>query len=125
MIVLDSSVVLASVFEEPGRIELVDVFGNAAICSVSLAEVVSKCVERNMPDEMVGLLVEQCSQICHPLSARQAAVAGALRRTTRHLGLSLGDRCCLALAVDLKATVFTADRAWAGLDLGVPIRVIR
>ena len=125
MIVLDSSVVLASVFEEPGRIELVEVFAEAAISSVNLGEVVSKCVERKIPDEMIGLLVEQCSQICHPLSVGQAVAAGGLRNATRALGLSLGDRCCLALAMDLKATVFTADRAWAGLDLGIPIRVIR
>jgi len=44
---------------------------------------------------------------------------------TRHLGLSLGDRCCLALAKELGADVYTAERKWAGLDLGVTVRVIR
>ncbi|MDP1833150.1 MAG: hypothetical protein Q8K67_13910 [Geothrix sp.] len=31
---------------------------------------------------------------------------------TRPLGLSLGDRCCLALAERERAAVLTVDRAW-------------
>ena len=31
---------------------------------------------------------------------------------TRPLGLSLGDRCCLALAERERAMVLTTDRAW-------------
>jgi len=47
---------------------------------------------------------------------------------TRHLGLSLGDRSCLALARSRGITVVTADRAWREIDaeeLGVPVEVIR
>ena len=50
------------------------------------------------------------------------------RRTdlqTRALGLSLGDRACLALAVALNAPVYTADRTWKKLKLGTRIHVIR
>ncbi len=32
---------------------------------------------------------------------------------------------CLATAVQLEASVVTADRAWARLDVGVSIQVIR
>ena len=35
-----------------------------------------------------------------------------LRTSTRHLGLSLGDRACLALGQTLKVPVYTADRRW-------------
>jgi PIN domain nuclease of toxin-antitoxin system len=41
------------------------------------------------------------------------------------LGLSLGDRACLALALELNAPVYTADRAWKNLNLGIRIHVIR
>jgi ribonuclease VapC len=41
------------------------------------------------------------------------------------MGLSLGDRACLALALDLKVPVYTADRSWKQLSLGVRIHVIR
>jgi len=43
----------------------------------------------------------------------------------RHVGLSFADRTCLATAKIEGATVLTADRAWATLDLGMVIRVIR
>jgi ribonuclease VapC len=55
----------------------------------------------------------------------QAKTAGALLPQTRSIGLSLGDRACLALGMTLKAPIYTADRAWKKLRLGVEIRVIR
>jgi ribonuclease VapC len=39
--------------------------------------------------------------------------------------LSLGDRACLALGMVLKAPVYTADRSWKNLKLGIKIHVIR
>jgi PIN domain nuclease of toxin-antitoxin system len=44
---------------------------------------------------------------------------------TRGRGLSLADRACLALARVLDRPAITADRAWAGLEVGVEIRTIR
>jgi PIN domain nuclease of toxin-antitoxin system len=32
------------------------------------------------------------------------------------MGLSLGDRACIALAMELGATAMTCDRAWTSLD---------
>jgi PIN domain nuclease of toxin-antitoxin system len=51
--------------------------------------------------------------------------AARLRPLTRHLGLSLADRACLALASRMEFPVLTADQAWAQLELGIDIRVIR
>ena len=55
----------------------------------------------------------------------QARAAARLRFLTRHIGLSLGDRACLALGDRLGCPVVTADRVWASLDVGVAIVVIR
>lgn len=57
--------------------------------------------------------------------AELADAAASLRQPTRHLGLSLRDRACLALARSVNAAVITADRAWLGLDIGVRIEAIR
>jgi PIN domain nuclease of toxin-antitoxin system len=46
---------------------------------------------------------------------------------TRPLGLSLGDRACLALARRERLPALTADRIWlqAGTLIGVEVRLIR
>ena len=54
-----------------------------------------------------------------------ARLTGSLIAETRSRGLSLGDRACLALGIHLKAAVYTADRLWKGLRVGVPIHLIR
>ncbi len=66
-------------------------------------------------------------EICH-FTEEQARAAAELIAITRPYGLSLGDRACLALAIERKAKVYTADRAWANLtnlSLGIEIEVIR
>ena len=60
-----------------------------------------------------------------PFTDEQAKIAGSLVAQTRKLGLSLGDRACLALGIVLKAPIYTADRTWKNLKLGVRIHVIR
>jgi PIN domain nuclease of toxin-antitoxin system len=60
-----------------------------------------------------------------PYTSEQAKTAGDLIATTAKYGLSLGDRSCLALAIALKAPVYTTEQSWRNLKLGVPIHVIR
>jgi PIN domain nuclease of toxin-antitoxin system len=60
-----------------------------------------------------------------PFTAQHAKTAGNLIAKTRSLGLSLGDCACLSLGLALKAPVYTADRSWKNLKLGVRIHVIR
>lgn len=43
-------------------------------------------------------------------------LAGLLRPVTKPLGLSLGDRACLSLAVMRQLPVFTVDRTWRQLN---------
>jgi ribonuclease VapC len=60
-----------------------------------------------------------------PFTEQQAKIAGSLVSQTRLLGLSMGDRACLALGIVLNAPIYTADRSWKGLKLGVRIHIIR
>jgi PIN domain nuclease of toxin-antitoxin system len=48
-----------------------------------------------------------------------------MRQVSRRAGLSFGDRACLALALIHGLPVLTADRAWAKVDVGVEVRLIR
>jgi PIN domain nuclease of toxin-antitoxin system len=60
-----------------------------------------------------------------PLTAADAELAGALRETRGGRALSLGDRCCLALALrETQSEVLTVDRGEA-LDLPLTVRLLR
>jgi PIN domain nuclease of toxin-antitoxin system len=54
-----------------------------------------------------------------------AMATAELRKPTRRLGLSFGDRACLALAQQRNATELTADRPWMELELDISIECIR
>ena len=60
-----------------------------------------------------------------PFTPRQAETAARLWQQTRPYGLSLGDRACLSLGIEMKTPVLTADRAWLDLNLAVEVRVVR
>ena len=123
--VLDSSAVLAVVLNEPGASLVKTGARGTAISAVNLAEVVSKLCDQLLSKEQIVSIVDGLGLEVAPFDESQAIIAGHLRVATRHLGLSLGDRACLALAISEKATVLSADRSWAGLDLGIEIKVIR
>jgi ribonuclease VapC len=125
-VVLDASAVLVLLNNEPGADRLTPELLRDAICStVNLAEVQTKLVsEGGNPDEAWEDTLSPIREAM-PFSEEQARIAGSLVAQTRRLGLSLGDRACLALALVLKAPIYTADRTWRNLKLGVRIHVIR
>ncbi|HEX7758538.1 MAG TPA: type II toxin-antitoxin system VapC family toxin [Caulobacteraceae bacterium] len=124
-VILDSSAVLAFMLNEPGSEAVRVAIVNAGICAVNYAEVASKIVDGGGdPAELRQMLSEaNCDVIEADIDL--ATNAGLLRASTRHRGLSLGDRFCLALAQELSLPVLTADQAWRDLDLGVEITLIR
>jgi len=125
-VVLDASAVLALLNNEPGSDTLTPELLSDATCStVNLAEVQTKLVsEGGSPEEAWEDTLSPIREAA-PFTGEQARVAGSLVAQTRALGLSLGDRACLALGLALRAPVYTADKSWKKLKLGVTIHVIR
>jgi PIN domain nuclease of toxin-antitoxin system len=124
-VVLDASALLALLNSERGSHVVEESLPDAAISAVNLSEVVSKLSERDMPGAMVRTAVEALDLDIRSFDADLAFSAGLLRPATRGLGLSLGDRACLALGLLLSATILTTDRSWKKLKIGATIRVIR
>jgi ribonuclease VapC len=126
--VLDTSALLALLNEEPGIDQLpseLELVSGAVMSTVNLAEAQGKLVEKGAsPEEAWEAIVAPIRQ-SFALNEEQAKLVGTLLPQTRSLGLSLGDRACLALAITLNAPVYTSDRQWGKLDIGVPIHVIR
>lgn len=110
MVVFDSSAILAMVFSEPGREIAAEQLDEALVSAVSLGEVVGVLMKHGSTREEVQPLLDRLEPNIRDLTFSQAIECGALRPLTRHLGLSLGDRCCLALARELGAEVYTTDR---------------
>jgi PIN domain nuclease of toxin-antitoxin system len=124
-VVLDSSAVLAVINAEPGADCVIAVLDGALLSAVNHAEVVTKLTERGVNRELARSTVLKIGVQVIDFGIDLADRAGELRRETRHLGLSLGDRACLALAEHEGLPAITADKKWAAVDIGVDIRVIR
>lgn len=124
-VVLDASALLALLNREPGYEEIARVITRAAISAVNLSEVAAKLAESGMPGEAIQAALEGLALETHDFGREVAFQAGLLRPLTRSRGLSLGDRACLALGLQLDLPVITTDRAWEGLNLGVEVRLVR
>ncbi len=125
-VVFDASAMLALIQGVRGAENLTDEIVDRAVAStINLAEVQSKLViASNDPDRAWAAALSTISAV-EPFTSEQAKIAGSLITKTQSPGLSLGDRSCLALAIALKAPVYTTEQAWTNLKVGVPIHVIR
>jgi PIN domain nuclease of toxin-antitoxin system len=126
--VLDSSALLAILHQEPGAeifTEQFDLLESAVMSAVNVAEVYGKLVRRGIGSaEAWEAVIAPIPEIMD-FDTEQAKIAGGLLPQVRRLGLSLGDRACLALGIALQAPVYTADRAWKSVRVGVSVHVIR
>ena len=126
MIVLDSSAVVALLLKEPGAEVVKPAMPMALLSTVNYAEILAR-FERDKKDSShaIALPLRQSVREVVPFDFVQAITASLLFDQTKRFGLSLGDRCCLALAMERKCAVLTADRIWLQLGLPMEIRSIR
>jgi ribonuclease VapC len=125
MIALDASAFLALLFREKGHERVAAVINQACLSTVNLAEVIGRFVlDGHEPDTVLQRLTAAPLEIVS-FGPSEAALSASLLPRTRPLGLSLGDRACLALALARRIPAVTADRTWLKLDLDVKIEVIR
>jgi ribonuclease VapC len=124
-VVLDASAVLAVVHKERGSEFVIASLADALFSAVNFAETITKLVERNVSAELAIATVQGLGLTIVDFDGGLAAKAGSLRAQTKHLGLSLADRACLALADREGVPAITGDRKWSRLDIGVDIRLFR
>jgi PIN domain nuclease of toxin-antitoxin system len=124
-VVLDASALLALLNAESGSQAVAERLSEAAVSAVNLSEVVAKLSERGIPESEIRSALDGLGLEIIAFDETMAYRAGLLRRATRSVGLSLGDRACLALALQLEAPAFTTDRSWKTLRIGVKVRAIR
>jgi ribonuclease VapC len=123
-VILDTSAALAMLWGETGAERVAGMLHGARMSAVNVAELVAKLVDRVGPEEVrdvVGTLGIETV----PFDLEQALATGLMRAPTRRLGLSLGDRACLALAEREGAVAVTTDRAWKSAVVGAKVDLIR
>ena len=126
-VVLDASAVLAVILREPGTVQVIEALrSGASMSAVNVAEVAARLHQEGWDQPEVALVFEELGIQILPFEVDVALLSGRYRNLTRHLGLGLGDRVCLATACLAGSPALTADRAWVHLDVdGVEVRCIR
>lgn len=123
--VLDASALLSYLQREPGG-EVVDrELNGAVISSVNWSEVLQKALARGVDTSGLGADLAALGLTIEPFTVEDGERAASLWMLTRPLGLSLGDRACIALGLRLNLPILTADRTWIQLAIAVLIRTIR
>ncbi|MBB5717031.1 PIN domain-containing protein [Sphingomonas aerophila] len=110
--VLDASAVLALVRDEPGADKVEAHIGRAAMSAVNLQEVVKELLLSGLDEPTIRDLLGELRLDVRSHDADAAYAAAALHAQTREFGRGLGDRSCLALAIQLGVPALTADREW-------------
>lgn len=123
--VLDASAVIAVLKAETGHKIVTPILPVSVISAINLAEIISKMLDTNVPETAlkISLAALNIGQIVEA-DENLAWEIGRLRLVTKLLGLSVGDRACLALAKTANLPAVTADKSWAKLS-GFQVKLIR
>lgn len=123
--VLDSSAVLALLNGEAGAEKVALRLEGAAISAVNVAEVGTKLIDGGMTTSAAQQAIDLLRMRIVNFDEDLAISAYGMRSAPKAVGLSLGDRACLALALKEGGPAITADRNWATLKLPCEVKLIR
>ena len=90
---------------------------DSLISTVNLAEVIQKSAEQRADAPALAAVISRMGVHSVPFDSGMALLSAAIWPATRRRGLSLADRACLALAIQMNGIAVTADRAWAEVDV--------
>jgi PIN domain nuclease of toxin-antitoxin system len=123
--VLDSSSLIAAARQEPGAARVEPRIRDSAISAVNWSEFLQKATVYGLSSQRLVRAYLARGLTVASFSSRQARLAADLWPSTHRFGISLADRACMALAIDLGLPILTADRRWIDLGLPVPVESIR
>jgi ribonuclease VapC len=124
-LVVDASAILAAIRGEAGAQAVIDGVRGARISSLNHCEIVGWLAERGSTREDIEGVVGPFDLTVEVFDRARAMAAGLLTAKIKRRNISLGDRACLALAMELGMPVMTGDRAWRDLDIGVEVQLFR
>lgn len=126
--VLDASALLALIQAEPGAERVIQALeqGECVVSAANLSEAVTRLILSGLPGEQAEAIVLGIPAEIVPCDEAIAVKAGRLTTVGKPLGLSLGDRICLATGQVHGGLVLTTEQVWRKIHLtGIQIEVVR
>jgi ribonuclease VapC len=124
-VVLDASAVIAVLNVEPGADVVLGAMAGALISAVNYSEVLKKAIERCQTTGPIGELLDSYHVEIIPFDKEHAAASAELYPEGKPHGMSFADRACLALGVQRKLMVLTAESKMRLLTLPIKVKLIR
>jgi PIN domain nuclease of toxin-antitoxin system len=124
-VVLDASALIALLRSEPGAEVVARSITSAIISAVNYSEVLKKAIERGAPLETAASRIEDLGIGIVSFDEGHAAISAALYPEGKPHGMSFADRACLALGVQRKLMVLTAEEKMALVNIAIKVRLIR
>ena len=121
--VVDASVVLAWLQDEPGADEAEPMLMEGVIGAANWSEVLQKANQHGAPIGTVSRLLASFGLKVQAVVREDGERAAELWAAGR--SLSLADRLCLALGLRLGVEVATADAAWLEVQDGPNLHILR
>lgn len=125
MVVLDASALLALLKQEPGYELVAKHLPEAIMSAINVSETVAILHDTGIAQTECEKIIDELISEIIPFDKEQAYSAASLKKQTKSLGLSLGDRACLALGKFKNLPILSADKIWAKLNLDLEIHIIR
>lgn len=114
--VMDASALLAVANNENHIVELPKLFNYSLITTFNLAEAANKIIIKyDADEELTWNYLGNFIQNHYPLDDNLSYEVIMLTKLSKPLGLSLGDRYCIALGKLLNLPIYTADKVWKQL----------
>lgn len=127
--VLDASAIVAYARNEAGAQVVASRLRSARtvfVSAVNWAEAAGKLRQYGLTPTLVRHALAAADAEIVAFAEPDADAVASLARSTGSVGLSLGDRACIALALAREARALTADHLWDSLDLpGLAVEQIR
>ncbi len=97
----------------------------AVISAVNYSEILKKTIERGGPSAAIAEFIRDLAVEIVPFDEVQAAGTADLYPLGKPHGMSFADRACLALGVQRKLMVLTAERKMRLVTLPIKVKLIR
>lgn len=122
--VVDTSAIMMVLKQEPKFERVFPLLADSCASTLNAAECIAILMREGSTEARASLALETSLVKFISFDLELARTAGALIVQTRHAGLSLGDRACLALAIRENLPVYTADRNWKNVNVGVDVNLV-